>query len=124
MGKIKLVRIYDSEQPAGFRILVDRLWPRGMSKERAKLDLWAKELGPSNDLRKWFGHEDAKYPEFKRKYFAELDQNPAVADFRDLLKGQLKQGDVLFLFAAKNLDHNQAVALKEYLEAENGRQKS
>ncbi|MGM9910146.1 MAG: DUF488 domain-containing protein [Lacticaseibacillus absianus] len=124
MGEIKLVRIYDSEQPAGFRILVDRLWPRGMSKERAKLDLWAKELGPSNDLRKWFGHEDAKYPEFKRKYFAELDQNPAVADFRDLLKGQLKQGDVLFLFAAKNLDHNQAVALKEYLEAENGRQKS
>ncbi|MDD6719426.1 DUF488 domain-containing protein [Lactobacillus porci] len=124
MGEIKLVRIYDPEQPAGFRILVDRLWPRGMSKERAKLDLWAKELGPSNDLRKWFGHEDAKYPEFKRKYFAELDQNPAVADFRDLLKGQLKQGDVLFLFAAKNLDHNQAVALKEYLEAENGRQKS
>ena len=124
MGEIKLVRIYDSEQPAGFRILVDRLWPRGMSKERAKLDLWAKELGPSNDLRKWFGHEDAKYPEFKRKYFAELDQNPAVAGFRDLLKGQLKQGDVLFLFAAKNLDHNQAVALKEYLEAENGRQKS
>lgn len=124
MGKIKLVRIYDSEQPAGFRILVDRLWPRGMSKERAKLDLWAKELGPSNDLRKWFGHEDAKYPEFKRKYFAELDQNPAMADFRDLLKGQLEQGDVLFLFAAKNLDHNQAVALKEYLEAENGRQKS
>lgn len=124
MGEIKLVRIYDSEQPVGFRILVDRLWPRGMSKERAKLDLWAKELGPSNDLRKWFGHEDAKYPEFKRKYFAELDQNPAVAGFRDLLKGQLKQGDVLFLFAAKNLDHNQAVALKEYLEAENGRQKS
>lgn len=124
MGEIKLVRIYDPEQPAGFRILVDLLWPRGMSKERAKLDLWAKELGPSNDLRKWFGHEDAKYPEFKRKYFAELDQNPAVADFRDLLKGQLKQGDVLFLFAAKNLDHNQAVALKEYLEAENGRQKS
>ncbi|WP_302188129.1 DUF488 family protein [uncultured Lactobacillus sp.] len=124
MGEIKLVRIYDSEQPAGFRILDDRLWPRGMSKERAKLDLWAKELGPSNDLRKWFGHEDAKYPEFKRKYFAELDQNPAVADFRDLLKEQLKQGDVLFLFAAKNLDHNQAVALKEYLEAENGRQKS
>lgn len=124
MGEIKLVRIYDPEQPAGFRILVDRLWPRGMSKERAKLDLWAKELGPSNDLRKWFGHEDAKYPEFKRKYFAELDQNPAVAGFRDLLKGQLKQGDVLFLFAAKNLDHNQAVALKEYLEAENGRQKS
>ena len=81
MNEIKVVRIYDHEQPAGYRILVDRLWPRGMSKVKAHLDEWDKEIGPTNELRKWFNHEDDKYPEFKSKYIAQLKANPATPAF-------------------------------------------
>lgn len=115
MNEIKLVRIYDHEQPAGYRILVDRLWPRGMSKVRANLDQWAKDIGPSSALRKWFNHQDEKFPAFKQKYEQELAANKAVAPFLQLVKEQLKQGDVLFLYGAKNRSHNQAVVLKEYV---------
>lgn len=115
MSEIKLVRIYEHEQPSGYRILVDRLWPRGMSKVNAHLDEWDKQIGPSQELRKWFNHEDDKYVEFKEKYFAELDQNDYTPEFIKNVKEHLQQGDVLFLFGAKNIKHNQAVVLKEYL---------
>ena len=114
-NKIKLVRIYDHEQPDGYRILVDRLWPRGMSKAKAALDEWDKQIGPSNELRKWFSHDDNKYEEFKQKYEAELDNNPGLADFIKTVKNQLIKQDVLFLYGAKNKEHNQAVVLKDYL---------
>lgn len=117
MSEIKLVRIYEHEQPSGYRILVDRLWPRGMSKVNAKLDEWDKQMGPSTELRKWFNHEDEKFSEFKKKYIAELEQNYFTPTFIKTVKEQLKKQDVLFLFGAKNTKHNQAVVLKEYVES-------
>ncbi len=75
MSEIKLVRIYDHQQPAGYRILVDRMWPRGVSKVKAQLNAWDKEIGPTNELRKWFNHEDEKFPEFKQKYIEEIIKN-------------------------------------------------
>ena len=116
MSEIKLVRIYDHEQPAGYRILVDRMWPRGISKVQAALDKWAKQIGPTNELRKWFNHEDEKYPEFKSKYFEELNQNDFTPEFFEMVKKHLEDEDVLFLYGAKNREHNQAVVLKEYVE--------
>lgn len=116
MTKIKLVRIYDKDQPAGYRILVDRLWPRGMSKVKAALDRWDKEIAPSKQLRKWFNHDDEKYAEFKIKYEKELEDNPHTTEFLSLVKEQLQVGDVLFLYGAKNKEHNQAVVLQEYIK--------
>lgn len=116
MSEIKLVRIYDHEQPAGYRILVDRMWPRGISKVQAALDKWAKQIGPTNELRKWFNHEDEKYPEFKSKYVEELNQNDFTPEFVEMVKKHLEDEDVLFLYGAKNREHNQAVVLKEYVE--------
>lgn len=101
MNEIKVVRIYDHEQPAGYRILVDRLWPRGISKIKAHLDEWDKEIGPTNELRKWFNHEDNKYPEFKSKYIAQLKANPATAAFIKDVKEKLAKENVLFLYGAK-----------------------
>lgn len=117
MTEIKLVRIYDHEQPAGYRILVDRMWPRGMSKVKADLGEWDKQIGPTNELRKWFNHEDEKFPEFKEKYIKELDENDFTPEFIETVKDKLKSGDVLFLYGAKNREHNQAVVLKEYVES-------
>ncbi|MBP2057478.1 uncharacterized protein YeaO (DUF488 family) [Lactobacillus colini] len=116
MSEIKLVRIYDHEQPAGYRILVDRLWPRGMSKVRAKLDEWDKEIAPSNDLRKWFNHDEKKFSEFKLRYQKELEYNPALGQFIVTVKNQLLHQDVLFLYGAKDKSDNQAVVLKEFIE--------
>lgn len=116
MSEIKLIRIYEHEQPTGYRILVDRMWPRGVSKVKAALDKWAKEIGPSNELRKWFNHEDEKFPEFKQRYIEELDQNDFTPKFISEVKNELTQVDVLFLYGAKNKKHNQAVVLKEYVE--------
>lgn len=116
MTEIKLVRIYEHEQPAGYRMLVDRMWPRGISKVKAALDEWDKEIGPSTELRKWFNHEDEKFPEFKKKYLAELDENDFTSEFVHKVRQQLATQDVLFLYGAKNKEHNQAVVLKEYVE--------
>lgn len=112
---IQLKRAYEDPQPTdGVRILVDRLWPRGISKERAQLDFWAKAVSPSNELRKSFGHEEGKWPEFKRRYFDELDSKPdAVRDLLDRIQGE----DVTFVYAAKDQQRNNAVALKEYMLA-------
>jgi uncharacterized protein YeaO (DUF488 family) len=114
--EIKLERIY--QKPAdlsGYRLLVDRLWPRGISKVNAHLDKWFKEIGPSQKLRQWFGHDPAKYADFKQKYLAELQANPVTKDFLQLVKQQLLKQDVIFLFGAKDEQHNQAVVLREFV---------
>lgn len=117
--KLSIERIY--HKPAtlnGYRILVDRLWPRGISKVNAHLDWWVKEVGPSTELRKWFGHDPAKFDEFKQRYQAELAANPAFADFKKKVKHQLKTTNVILLFGAKDEEHNQAVILKNLLDQE------
>jgi len=110
---VKIKRIY--EEPAaddGYRLLVDRLWPRGVSKDKAKLDLWLKEVGPSDELRKWFNHDPAKYEEFKKRFFNELDDNPAADQLKKIIKDNDK---VTLLYSAHDEQHNQAAALQEYL---------
>ena len=106
-------RVY--EPPAdgdGQRVLVDRLWPRGLSKDAAKVDLWLKEVAPSTGLRKWFGHDPAKWEEFRRRYFAELDAAAeAIESLRRLAKGRR----VTLVHGARDTEHNDAVALLEYL---------
>jgi len=113
-GKIFVHRIYEfDEEVKGYRILVDRLWPRGISKDKAKIDLWLKEIAPSNDLRKWFHNDTENHLEFKKRYFQELDQNPeAVQTLHDILEKQ----NVVLLYGRKDKVHNQAVVLKEYME--------
>ncbi|MFC6254655.1 DUF488 domain-containing protein [Secundilactobacillus hailunensis] len=114
---LKIERIYT--KPAdmdGYRLLVDRLWPRGISKEKAALDEWFKTIAPSKELRQWFGHDPAKYDEFKTRYQAELDANPDRSQFLNLIKSQLAKGNVIMLYGAKDETHNQAVVLKEYIE--------
>lgn len=112
---ISLKRVYDASSPDdGFRILADRLWPRGVSKERAKVDLWSKDTAPSNELRKWFGHEAEKWGEFRKRYVAELADNPdAVAKLRSAVKGHKK---VTLLYGAKDTEHNEAVVLRDFLQ--------
>lgn len=111
---VKIKRVYEEYSPDdGFRVLVDRLWPRGISKEKARLDLWLKEVGPSNELRKWFNHDPDKYQEFKKRYFSELGKNP-VADGLKKIASQHKT--ITLLYSAHDEQHNQATALKEYLK--------
>src|SRR3954454_22035789 len=94
-------------------ILVERLWPRGLSKQEAAIDLWLKEIAPTTELRKWFGHDPAKWDEFRRRYRAELDQK---SDLLDDLKQIIRSGPVTFVYAARDELLNSAVVLKEYLE--------
>jgi uncharacterized protein YeaO (DUF488 family) len=112
----RVKRVYEDPNPKdGLRVLVDRIWPRGMSKEKARIDSWMKELGPSTELRKWFGHDPAKWSEFRRRYFAELKQESvqeALQALFDLSKGRKV---VTLLYSARGLNHNQAVALREFL---------
>lgn len=113
---IKCERIYT--KPAdldGYRILVDRLWPRGISKVNAQLASWEKEMGPTTELRKWFNHEPAKFPEFKQKYLTELAANDVLPDFLTLVADQLATQDVIFLYGAKDEEHNQAIILKDFV---------
>ena len=108
---IKTKRIYEPPSTEdGFRILVDRLWPRGLSKEKAKVDLWLKEIAPSNQLRKWYGHAPEKWPEFKKRYFKEIEGNE---EGWDLIVKKAKEGIVTFLFSSKEEKLNNATALKE-----------
>ncbi len=112
---IKLKRAYEApESGDGFRVLVDRLWPRGVSKDSARIDLWLKEIAPSNELRKWFGHEPAKWTEFRKRYSRELDHN---SDAVNQIREYLRQGPVTLVYGAKDEEHNDAVVLKEYLES-------
>jgi len=96
----------------GVRVLVDRLWPRGVSKEDAAVDHWMRDLAPSSELRRWFGHRVDRWDEFRRRYFAELDARAAALEPLRALRGR-----VTLLFAARDERHNNAVALKEYLES-------
>ncbi|HLO25570.1 MAG TPA: DUF488 domain-containing protein [Geobacteraceae bacterium] len=110
---IKIKRIYDPPAPGdGRRILVDRLWPRGLSKDEARLDEWLKEIAPSDDLRKWFGHDPDRWEEFRKRYREELNSN---GELLKLLRTEGGKGTVTLLFAAKDAEHNNAVVLKEML---------
>ena len=101
-----------AEKTDGWRVLVDRLWPRGVSKRQARLDAWAKEAAPSDRLREWFGHDPKRFAAFRRKYLAELKQNPAAAALRADCR---KRKAVTLVYGAKDPLHNQAVVLKAYL---------
>ncbi|MBY0360042.1 MAG: DUF488 domain-containing protein [Candidatus Obscuribacterales bacterium] len=108
-------RAYDPSQPRdGLRILVDRLWPRGIKKEDLLLDDWIKDISPSNELRQWFAHDPAKWAHFVEKYSKELNDNKAC--WEPLLK-KAKRHRVTLLYGAKDEEHNNAVALKQYLES-------
>ena len=114
---IKLKRVYEPPEEAdGYRILVERLWPRGVSKDRAKANLWLRDAGASPGLRTWFGHDPRKWEEFRRRYFDEIQSRPAV--IRELADAIRTHDTVTFLFAAHDTEHNNAVALKEFLEKE------
>jgi uncharacterized protein YeaO (DUF488 family) len=112
---IRLKRVYDPPSAEdGFRVLVDRLWPRGLKKEAAALDLWMKEIGPSNALRKWFGHDPARWEEFRTRYRAELDER---SDLLAQLRLAAARSRLTLLYGARDAVHNQAVALREVLLA-------
>lgn len=111
---IKIKRIYDHPSDNdGYRILVDRLWPRGVSKEEANLDEWMKEIAPSGDLREWYDHDPEKFEEFRLRYFKELEEK------QELVKrvfDKANESKITLLYAAKDKKHNNAVVLKEYLQ--------
>ncbi|MDA8230009.1 MAG: DUF488 family protein [Magnetospirillum sp.] len=113
MDRVRIRRIYD--QPSaedGTRVLVDRLWPRGLTKEAARVDRWLREIAPSAELRRWFGHAPERWPEFRRRYAGELERNPdAVAELHRLAA----QGPVTLLFAARDETRNNAVILRDLL---------
>jgi uncharacterized protein YeaO (DUF488 family) len=113
--KIALKRVYEEpDKSDGYRVLIDRLWPRGIKKEQAYIDCWLKNIAPSSELRKWFGHDPEKWLEFKKRYFQELKVAPPDA-FNQLAE-IAKNRQVTLVFGAKDKEHNNAVALKEYLE--------
>ena len=109
---VHLQRVYDLSPTSGKRILVDRLWPRGLSKEKAKVDLWLKEVAPSTELRKWFAHDPARWVEFQRRYKEELKENPEPLV---ILKKEAAHGTVTLLYGARDQEHNEAVVLAELL---------
>lgn len=110
---IKIKRAYDpSEKSDGFRILVDRLWPRGLKKQTAKIDLWLKDIAPSPDLRKWYGHEPEKWFEFKKCYTKELNKKKDVV--QTLL--QSRRRTITLVFAAKDIEYSHALILQKYLQ--------
>lgn len=114
MVEVRVKRVYDPpSEDDGFRVLVDRLWPRGLSKGSIKMDLWLRDVAPSDRLRKWFGHDPAKWGEFVERYRGELAANPA---FKKLLEIAREKGRVTLLYSARDAEHNQAVALKRILE--------
>ena len=111
--ELKIKRVYEKpEKEDGKRILVDRLWPRGLTKEKASIDLWLKDIAPSTELRKWFGHDPEKWNEFRKKYLQELKNNKEQVS---ILYEQLKKGVVTLVYGAKDEEHNEALVLKEWL---------
>jgi uncharacterized protein YeaO (DUF488 family) len=115
---IKIKRIYESPQRSpgdGTRILVDRLWPRGLRKDEVAVDVWMKELSPSTELRKWFAHDPAKWQEFRKRYIQEMKENSEVID---RLKSDAKSTTLTLLYSAKDTEHNNAVVIKEILSRE------
>lgn len=115
MGAIHLVRVYDhSPRGAGPAFLVERLWPRGVRRDEIGMDAWLKEAAPSTELRQWFAHDPDKWEEFRRRYFAELDAHPA--GWQSIIAA-VGEGDVTLLFSSRDREHNNAVALRDYLLA-------
>lgn len=119
MGRVQVKRIYEAPAPSdGFRVLVDRLWPRGVAKKRAALDAWMKTVAPSPELRRWFGHDPKRWKQFQQRYRAELsDHGPEIAELRSLIR----KGTVTLLFGARDVDHNEAVVLKDFLAKKGSR---
>jgi len=112
---VSIKRVYEESVPAdGFRILVDRLWPRGLSKDKAKVDLWLKDIAPSTELRQWFQHDPAKWMEFQKRYKQELKSK---GDQLDVIKEKVHQGPVTLLYGAKDEEHNEAVVLLSMLRS-------
>jgi uncharacterized protein YeaO (DUF488 family) len=112
---IALKRVYEKvSKTDGFRILVERLWPRGVTKEKASIDLWMKEIGPSTELRKWYAHDVEKWPEFKKRYTAELKKKKELIE---QIRSQVEKGKVTFVYAAHDEEHNSAVILHGYLDS-------
>ena len=119
MPQIKLIRAYDQaavKRASGYKILVDRLWPRGLAKADLPYQWWLKELAPSSELRKWFNHQEERYPECKQRYLDEIAANPLSAAVLDFISLCLQSEDVILIYGAKNEQHNQAVVLKAWLE--------
>ncbi len=113
MGSVQIKRIYEPAKASdGFRVLVDRLWPRGISKERAALNLWMKDIAPSAELRRWFGHDPKRWKEFQTRYRAELKEHQS--DLAEL-RAQIRKGTVTLLFGARDVEHNEAVVLEKML---------
>jgi uncharacterized protein YeaO (DUF488 family) len=116
---LKLKRAYATPAPEdGFRALVERLWPRGVTKEAAALDLWLKEVAPSPELRRWFSHDPQKWDEFCRRYWAELKSREAAVN---LLYAKSQEGTVTLVYGSRDEEHNAALALKMFLEARGGK---
>jgi len=110
---IQIKRVYDEPSDTdGTRILIDRLWPRGLTKVQAKVDLWLKEIAPSTALRQWFGHDPRKWDEFKKHYQDELHKNSEAVS---QLRAHIAKGKVTLVYSAKDQEHNDAVVLQEYL---------
>ena len=111
---IRLKRVYEeAARNDGFRILVERLWPRGVRKEKANIRLWAKEIAPSAELRKWYGHNLVRWEEFKKRYWRELK---GKQESLEEIRSRAREGTVTFVYAARDEEHNSAMALKDYLE--------
>jgi uncharacterized protein YeaO (DUF488 family) len=116
--KIKVKRVYEQQDKEdGVRILVDRLWPRGLTEEKASVDLWLKEIAPSTELRKWFGHDPDKWKRFRGRYKTEIRHKE---DLIKVLKGKAKGGTVTLVYGARDEKHNEALVLKQYLEKSQG----
>lgn len=117
MNEIKIKRVYEEFNiNDGYRILVDRLWPRGIKKEDLQFDYWEKEIAPSSELRKSFNHEPDKFQDFSIKYINELNNNSIKDEFLNRIKENIKNGNITFLYGAKDKEHNQAVILKKWTE--------
>ena len=116
MGELKIKRVYlPAQDDDGYRVLTDRLWPRGISKTKAQLDEWNKLIAPTTSLRVWFGHKPENYPLFSERYTAELNENPAAAEFATRCKEMLRQGNVTLLYGARDVNHNHAIVLRKWL---------
>ena len=110
---VKVKRVYDKPgKDDGTRILVDRLWPRGLTKAGARADMWIKDIAPSDALRRWFAHDPARWPEFRKRYFMELKDNPQGLE---PLRAKQREGTLTLLFGARDTEHNNGVALREFL---------
>ena len=116
MKELRIKRIYEAiEEQDGYRVLTDRLWPRGIAKAKAAIDLWEKTVAPSTELREWFGHIPERFPEFTERYLKELEDNSDATKFVELCQKQLEKSNVTLLYGAKDEVHNQAVVLQNFI---------